>query len=234
VTKLAEARRYFDQAEPEFIVELGDFIDAADSVEVELGYLARIQNEFAQLPGQKHYVLGNHCVDTLTKQEFLSGVGQKQSYYSFDAGGFHFVILDSCFRGDGVPYERKNFEWTDPNVPDQELEWLAADLEQAEGKVVVFAHQRLDVTTHHGVKNAAEVRQILEKAGKVLSVFQGHSHQNDYREIAGIHYCTLVAMVEGSGAENNGYATMDLYANGTIRITGQRNQQNYDWNVPEI
>ena len=56
--KLAEARDYFAKQAPEFIVELGDFIDAADSVETELSYLKRVLSEFAKLPGQKHYVLG--------------------------------------------------------------------------------------------------------------------------------------------------------------------------------
>ena len=35
-----------------------------------------------------------------------------------------------------------------------------------------------------------------------------HTHKNDHRDIGGIHYCTLVAMVEGSGAANNGYSVM--------------------------
>ena len=93
----------------------------------------------------------------------------------------------------------------------------------------MFAHQRLDVANDYGVKNAAEVRKVLEGSGKVLAVFQGHSHKNDYKEIAGIHYCTLVAMVEGSGAENNGYSTVDLGRDGTIRVTGFRKQADYTW-----
>ena len=151
-------------------------------------------------------MLGNHCVHTLTKQEFLDGVEQKKSYYSFDVGDFHFVVLDSCFRSDGEPYGRKNFEWTDPNIPAAEVEWLSADLKSTAKTTVVFAHQRLDVSNHYGVKNSAEVRNVLEASGNVLAVFQGHSHKNDPNEIGGIHYCTLVAMVEGSGAENNGYS----------------------------
>ncbi len=58
-------------------------------------------------------MLGNHCVYTLIKREFLDGVEQKRSYYSFDSGDFHFVVLDSCFRSDGEPYRRKNFKWID-------------------------------------------------------------------------------------------------------------------------
>ncbi len=229
--KLAEAGEQFKKDKPEFIVELGDFIDAADSVDTEKRYLKRIQKEFVTLPGDKHYVLGNHCVDTLTKEEFLGGVGQERSFYSFDKGGFHFVILDSCFRSDGVPYQRKNFKWTDPNVPASQLEWLAADLKQATGKTIVFAHQRLDVSNNHGVKNAEQVRKVLEESGKVLAVFQGHSHKNDHREISGIHYCVLTAMVEGKGAENNGYCTADLFEGGIIRLQGYRKQQKYDWGL---
>jgi hypothetical protein len=101
--KLDEAAARIAESEPEFVVELGDLIDAADSRELELDWLKRIDKEFAAIAKDRHYVLGNHCVTTLTKAEFLDGVEQEASYYSFDRGGFHFVVLDSCFRGDGEP-----------------------------------------------------------------------------------------------------------------------------------
>jgi len=227
--KLAEASALFEKDKPTFIVELGDLIDAADSVETEQRYLRTINREFSAISKDRHYILGNHCVDTLTKDEFLDGVEQKQSYYSFDRGEFHFVVLDACFRSDGEPYGRKNSKWNDANVPAAEVEWLQADLTATGKKTVVFAHQRLDVSNDHGVKNCSEVRKIFEESGKVLAVFQGHSHQNDLKEIGGIHYCTLVAMVEGSGAENSGYSIMEVAASGTIRLSGFRKQQGYDW-----
>jgi alkaline phosphatase len=229
--KLAEAAQKFAAAEPNFIVELGDFIDAADSVERELGYLKRINKDFAAICDQRHYVLGNHCVHTLTKQEFLDGVEQPKSYYSFDSGDFHFIVLDSCFRSDGQPYGRKNFQWTDPNIPAEELQWLKADLQATSKKTIVFAHQRLEVSNHYGVKNAADVRKTFEQSGKVIAVFQGHSHKNDHKEIAGIHYTTMVAMVEGSGPDSNGYSVMSVLNDGTISIDGFRNQNDYNWNV---
>jgi len=227
--KLATAAQQMHRDEPDLMVELGDLIDSADSLTVEKEHLQQIHREFSSLPGKKHYVLGNHCVHTLNKEEFLGGVGQKKSYYSFDYNGFHFIVLDSCFRNDGVPYGRKNFNWTDPNIPAAELEWLGADLQQAQGKTVVFAHQRLDVSNHYGVKNAVQIRKIFEDSGKVLAVLQGHSHVNHYQEIAGIHYCVLAAMVEGSGAENNAFSTMDLFEGGAIHITGFQKQQAYNW-----
>lgn len=227
--KLAEAAAQFQSAEVDFVAELGDLIDAADSVALEQQYLATVNQAFAAVASERHYVLGNHCVDTLTKQEFLRGVERERSYYSFDRGGFHFVVLDACFRHDGEPYQRRNFHWTDANIPPAELEWLQDDLRQTELRTVVLAHQRLDVSNSHGVKNAAAVRQTLEASGKVLAVFQGHSHQNDLKQIGGIHYCTLVAMVEGAGAENSGYCLVDLAADGTIRVDGFRKQRDYHW-----
>lgn len=227
--KLAEAATQFEKDRADFIVELGDLIDAADTVETEQRYVKEINREFSAISKDRHYVLGNHCVDTLTKAEFLGGVEQKESYYSFDRGDFHFVVLDACFRNDGEPYGRKNSKWNDANIPAAELEWLQADLRSNDRKTVVFAHQRLDVSNDHGVKNCPEVRGVLQDSGKVLAVLQGHSHQNDLKDIGGIHYCTLVAMVEGTGAENSGYSIMEIAADGVIRLMGFRKQMAYDW-----
>lgn len=227
--KLAEAAGRFEKEKPAFVAELGDLIDAADAVETELAYLKRVDKAFSAIAKERHYVLGNHCVDTLTKDEFLGGVGREKSYYSFDSGGVHFVVLDACFRSDGKPYQRKNFKWTDANVPAAELDWLKEDLKSTDKKVVVFAHQRLDVANDYGVKNAADVRKLLEASGKVMCVFQGHSHKNDYKDVGGVHYCTLVGMIEGSGAENNGYAVAEVRADGTAVVTGFRRQKGYEW-----
>jgi predicted phosphodiesterase len=227
--KLEKAIEQFTKDRVDFTVELGDLVDAAKSVEDETGYLQTINTQFARIPGDRHYVLGNHCVQTLTKGEFLRGVEREKSRYSFDAAGLHFVVLDACFRSDGESYGRNNFTWTDSHVPASQLEWLETDLMKAEGKTIVFAHQRLDVTKQHSVKNAEAVRNLLEGSGKVAAVFQGHSHQNAYQQIAGIHYCTLAAIVEGSGAQNNAYARLDVLPNGTLTVAGFSRQQDYEW-----
>jgi alkaline phosphatase len=61
----------------------------------------------------------------------------------------------------------------------------------------------------------------------VLAVVQGHSHENDYREINGIHYTVLRAMIEGSGADENGYSLLSIARDGTIQLTGFRRQRSY-------
>jgi predicted phosphodiesterase len=224
LAKLDEAVQVMNREKPALVVELGDFIDQADSVEKEIEWLKTMESHFARLAMPRHYVLGNHCVGTLTKQEFAAHTQASASHESFEAGGVTFLILDACFRSDGTPYSRKNFDWKDANIPANQLSWLEDRLAKAGGPVIVLAHQRLDNDKAHAVQNAAAVRSLLEKSGKVLAVFQGHSHKNDYQQINGIHYTTLVAMVEGGGAENNGYALLDIHADGSLRLNGFRRQ----------
>ncbi|MBG86479.1 MAG: alkaline phosphatase [Verrucomicrobiales bacterium] len=227
--KLEEAGTAFAKVSVDHVVELGDFIDSADSLSSEKKHLKDVQAKFSALPAQKHHVLGNHCVHMLTKDEFLEGVQKPKTYYSFDSAGWHFVVLDSCFRSDGKPYQRNNFDWKDPNIPADELEWLAADLKQNTKPTIVFAHQRLDLSNHYAVKNAPAIRSLLEKSGKVRAVFQGHSHKNDLKEINGISYVTLVAMVEGTGAANSGYSILSLFPGESLALTGFRRQQSRSW-----
>jgi alkaline phosphatase len=226
ITKVAEAAKRFDQEKPDLAICLGDLIDSAASLDAEKGYLKRIIREF---PNKRHFVLGNHCVENLTKPEFLGIVGQEKSFYSFDANGYHFVVLDACFNSDGAPYGRKNFRWADAKFPPAELEWLQADLRQSPHKSIVFVHQCLDVIPPFGVKNGSEVRKLLEASGKVLAVLQGHYHWGNYQEVGGLHYCTMSAIIEGSGPENNAYAMMDILPGDVIRITGFRKQKSYRW-----
>ncbi|MCA9006990.1 MAG: metallophosphoesterase [Planctomycetaceae bacterium] len=231
LAKLKEAASQFQSDRPDFVVFQGDLIDSGKSLEQEKKHLQTVVEAISAIPFPKYYVLGNHCVDQLKKEEFLQGVGQKESFYSYDQNGSHFVVLDSCFKSDGTPYGRKNFKWTDANIPAEELAWLQADLEKTSLPTIVFVHQPLDLkdTDAHAVKNSSAVRQVLEQSGKVTAVFQGHSHHNKYSEIKGIHYCTMVAMVEGSGLANNGYSILDVYEDGSLVLNGFRKQQDYHW-----
>ena len=225
LSKLDEAVTVLNRELPDAVVELGDFIDQADSVEVEMEWLRRIESRYAALTMPRHYVLGNHCVGTLTKREFASLTGSPGGHSSFERGGVTFLLLDACYREDGVAYERKNFHWQDTVLPDAELAWIKEELDRAKGPVVILAHQRLDFDKAHAVKNSASARKLFEESGKVLAVFQGHSHRNDLQQIEGIDYVTLVAMIEGSGEENNGYGVLEIHKDGSLRLKGFRRQE---------
>ncbi|MCA9417497.1 MAG: metallophosphoesterase, partial [Candidatus Omnitrophica bacterium] len=176
--------------------------------------------------GDRHYVLGNHCVWTLTKEQFRDNSGARATHYSFDKNGVHIIILDACYRADGVPYGNRNYEWTDTEIPPAEQEWLEEDLSKTNLPTIAFTHQRVDVSNSFGIKSGSEVRKILEDSGKVLAVFQGHNHINEHKEIGDIHYVTLAALIEGSGEQNNAYSILDVYPD-RLEVSGFRNQVDY-------
>ncbi|MEQ2007339.1 MAG: alkaline phosphatase [Limisphaerales bacterium] len=227
--KVRAAVARFNEAKTDFAVELGDFIDEATTVEGEIAHLKTIEAEFSKFHGPRHYVLGNHCVWTLTKQQFHANCAAKPGPYSWDHAGFHFIVLDACFRADGTAYGAKNFTWTDTEIPEAQRRWLATDLATTRLPTLAFVHQRLDIAGDYAVKSAPAVREILERAGNVLAVFQGHHHRNDYREVGGIHYCTLMAMVEGNGAEDTASGVLEVFRDGSLKLNGAFKQSSYGW-----
>ncbi len=229
-TKLAECVDRMSGHGAQFLIELGDFKDQGRPPKEKqtLTFLETIEREFRRFPGPVYHVPGNHDFDSISKQQYLSvirnsGIARDRTFYSFDKGGTHFVVLDNAFRSDGAPYDHGNFDWKDANVPEAELEWLATDLAAGRTPVIVFSHQLYDGKGALYVKNAPELRKVLEASGRVLAVFQGHHHPGSYHAVNGIHYYTLKALVEGSGPENNSYATVDVYPDRTVVVTGYRN-----------
>ena len=104
----------------------------------------------------------------------------------------------------------------------EELAWLETDLQQTSHPTVIFTHQRLDnEDSPDGVKNGPAVRNILQQSQVVIAVFQGHNHIWDYRSIYGIHYSSLLALVEGAGLENKAYSTLSLHKNRYIVLEGE-------------
>ena len=231
-SRLRAAVRHFKSAKADFAAELGDFIDEAGTPAGEARNLKTIEAEFRRFGGTCHHVLGNHCVWTLEKRDFLEICGVRSSYYSFDSHGIHFVVLDACFRKDGVPYGGRNFDWKDSDIPEAERAWLARDLGANPRPAIVFVHQRLDAPPPYGIAGGVELRRILERAGKTVAVFQGHHHRNSYNEINGIHYCTLNAMVEGPGEQNGAYCMVQADPAGNLQVEGFRNQQSYAFQRP--
>jgi predicted phosphodiesterase len=227
--KLDECVEVMNRQQVNFLVELGDFKDQnTPSVEQKtLSYLRAVESVFRKFDGPTYHVLGNHDQDSISKTQFLAnientGINPSRSYYSFDYNGVHFVVLDANYKSDWADYDHGNFDWTDANIPPAELQWLKQDLAASHGTVIVLIHQLLDGTGLYYVKNAAEVRQVLEQSGRVLAVFQGHFHEGSYSRIKGIHYYTLKALVEGPGPENNSYAIIEVQPDMSIIVTGYR------------
>ena len=107
----------------EFIIQLGDFINANEAGRRML----EVWNSF---PGRKYHVLGNHDTEHGGKEVIMAFQGQKEKYYSFDAGDYHFIVLDTIYKKQGerfVDYGSPEFkkelnDLFNCYVPDEELE----------------------------------------------------------------------------------------------------------------
>lgn len=231
LSKVKECVDLMNHQGVDFLIELGDFKDQ-DPVPNEantLKYLTGIENVFQQFNGPTYHVLGNHDMDGISKDQFLSrvtntGIAASESYYSFNLKGFHFVVLDGNFTRDGIAYDHGNFTWDNTMIPEAEVNWLKEDLQNNELPCIVFIHQMLDdaKSKEQSVQNAARVRQVLEESGKVICVFQGHVHEERYSLINNIHYYSMMAVVDHEGPENNSYMIAGIYPDGSIAIDGYR------------
>jgi alkaline phosphatase len=215
--KLKQCIDTMNQKKVKFLVELGDFKDMPTPPDsnAALGFLQKIESEFARFPGDRYHVLGNHDEDCISKKQFYSiarnsGISPEKTYYSFQKGGYRFVVLDACFDSTGNAYDKGNFIWSDANIPSEELKWLGAELKNSKFPVIVFVHQPLNGNTRVSVRNGNIVRSILEKSHKVKCVFQGHEHKGGYEEINGIHYYTLKGLIEGDFPASNSFAIVSL------------------------
>ncbi|MCX6561955.1 MAG: metallophosphoesterase, partial [Candidatus Aminicenantes bacterium] len=106
--KLAEFVSVMNREKADFVIELGDYKDQdVQPVPARtLSFLRTIEGVFVGFKGPRYHVLGNHDEDSLTKAEFLgaienTGISDGRTYYSFDQGGVHFIVLDPNFRSDG-------------------------------------------------------------------------------------------------------------------------------------
>ncbi|MEI6171377.1 MAG: metallophosphoesterase, partial [bacterium] len=171
----------------DFVVQLGDFVNGwlvlgADPGDPERipSILAWADALYSAFAGPRYHVLGNHDLFNLDKAEIRSILGLDSTYYSFDAGPFHFVALDVQYAQDGADLAN-TFSGVAGFVPDAELAWLRQDLAANRDRpTVVFVHQMLDAFLEEWgrplVANQPDVQRVLEAAGNVIAVFQGHDH----------------------------------------------------------
>ncbi len=190
--------RAAEKRKVDFVIDLGDF---CFPIPENRDFL----NVWKGSPLKKYNVLGNHDMDTATKQEFMDFVGMRERYYSFDKGDFHFVVVDPnniYADGEFKPYEHANFYrpshergYVDP----QQLEWLKSDLAQTNKHCIIFSHQSFE-NSDGGCQNGPEVRAVLEKANrearfqKVVAAFSGHHHTDYAEEINQITYIQINSM----------------------------------------
>lgn len=239
--KLKEAIKVFNQSNLDFVIELGDLKDQ-DNVpqrEQTITYLDEIEKEFQTFQGPVYHVLGNHDMDSISKDDFLQhtsnhGDADKKTYYSFTFNGLKFIVLDANHNQDGAPYDKGNFDWTKAFIPKEQVMWLQGELKEKNKPIIIFIHQLLDRFSDIGkelcVSNADDIVPLLEENGNVLAVFQGHHHAGHYSFRNNIHYWTMKGMIEGNLPDNNSFAVVEIDPQNNIHIDGFYNCEDKDLN----
>ena len=220
----------------DFVVELGDFLNGWIVLGADPGDPARIPDVlawadslYAGFDGPRYHVIGNHDVYNLDKEQYRTILGIDRTFYSFDVGTVHFVVLDVQYAEDGSDLAH-TYTGVAGFVPGPELDWLRADLAASGRPTIVFVHQMLDAYVEEWgralVANQPEIQAILASDGDVIAVFQGHDHDNRHSVSGGIHYITFEALVDQGTPPSWAQITLDPTAR-TILIEGVGDQADY-------
>lgn len=183
----------------DLVINLGDFI-LAESEEKDREAYKEALNLLSTKTPIKH-VAGNHDLRNLSRERWSLLAGEDSSYYSFDMGGYHHIVLNGNVTEPRGPY----------HISEKQLLWLEEDLKNTMHRTIVYAHHPLDKQSmddnyyfkdkpeRTSINNKYFVRRILEKSEKVLAVFSGHTHFYNKEEIEGILYFTVPSFLENNG-----------------------------------
>jgi len=156
------------------------------------------------------------------------------TYYSFDWGFIHCIVLDGNKAVPGV----KDYKAVHGAVEGSELAWLRADLAaQPPGKPIVVGIHIPIVTTYPQrrrenppdapyweVTNRDVLTELLA-AHRVRLVLQGHMHENERTVVQGVEYVSSISLSGSwyqSGEASNAASTAALEAIGSCRWMGPR------------
>ena len=172
---------------PDFVVELGDFIGCKERAEVEL---RRINEVYARCITPRYYVIGNHDLEALTREEFKEIVGIDYSWKSINVKFLHVIFLDGAWGPD------TNSGGPTGHIPSEELNWLQEDLERVPTNkpIIVFCHYPIGIFREMPrIDNEEELLEVF-RGHNLIATFSGDAHYGGYRELQGVHNICLHSM----------------------------------------
>ena len=163
------------EEKPDALIQLGDFAYPTKKNEV-------VSKAFEKAHPKTLHVLGNHEIDDGHSFDEVAKLwGMKGRYYTEHVNGLDLVVLD----GNEKP---ENHQGGYPaHIGEQQLEWLAKQLETLQGPILVICHQPLAGPS--SIDNAAEVQALLNSAAdKVLLAVNGHTHIDHVARVGKVSY----------------------------------------------
>jgi len=196
--KIRDAMEAFRDAGCDLVLCLGDLVDCCDTIEEDRARLDELRELITSYGLPFYSLMGNHDYQNFDREEFAARIPHPPFFLRF--GDLTLIFPDANYADNGVIYRRDAIDWTNAYLPADQMKRLADVLaDDATVNAHVFLHQNLDpsVEKHHIIRNAGQIRGVLEESGKVRGVWQGHYHPGHESVIAGIPYTTLPAMCEG-------------------------------------
>lgn len=190
---------FVEQAQPDLVVELGDRINDLGREE-DLRLEAEVAALLKQIRVPRFHLLGNHDLAFLSPEENSQILECETVNRSYDVNGWHVVIWqgDTRSKPEGIFHFGQD-----------ELEWLEADLAQAQLPTVLFSHLPIVPSSMvgnwyfeerfaHGTtfSNWPQARRIVQKSGKVAVAMAGHVHWNSLHNADGTVYLTQQSLTE--------------------------------------
>lgn len=204
-----------NEVKPNFVIVLGDLIED-DNPENDKEHMQMLVDKFGKLNCPVYFAAGNHDLKNISEDELMDIFKQKKLFYSFDSDKFHFIVLFSR----KIQIKGKGFI-----ITDEQIRWLKEELKNIDKDCFIFMHAGLAEQDLSGnpwfegrpdsclIMNREEMREILEKSGKVKAVFNSHLHWDKMHIHNSIPYFTIQSLVENEddkGLPSQAYSIVDV------------------------
>jgi hypothetical protein len=200
---------------PDFVVSVGDLIEGYTENDAEisrqwtefLGFIDKMEMKFFFVPG--NHDVTNPKLHAIWRKQF------GREWYSFDYKGVHFVCLNS--------------EDPSTHIGDEQLAWLADDLQQNSQArwTLMFLHKPIWTTAERdqqaGNKDSSNWTKVAELLGdRPHTVFAGHVHHYVQYVRNGREYYSLATTGGSSPLRGVPYGEFDHVAWLTMERDGPR------------
>jgi acid phosphatase type 7 len=184
---------------PDFVMHLGDAVQTGSDQQQWFDFFRIGAPLFRKT--NLALVYGNHEANAPLVHELFN---QPKTYYSFDWGRSHFIVLDSEYDRIRLPQAGKSTDAEQEALWQEQMTWLKQELEANKGAENVFVAFHLPAFTATAYKRRdrsfriqKEWVPLFEQYGAI--VLNGHEHNYQRHENKGVHY--FVAGSAGASLE---------------------------------
>lgn len=191
IPELEKIANYFNnEFKPDIVIEGGDMIESSTTHKLSSkeSRFREINEAFLKIQARKEYVLGNHDLRALSKEQFRRFAGMEDNHKYFDLNGWRFVIMDTNFDEKGQDMGPTFYAGS--YVSENETKWLEEAI-NTEKPTIIFSHHPFLPLEKKNLINADEVISVLEKRENVIMTVSGHDPSFYFNEQNGTAYLVV-------------------------------------------